>query len=679
LISVNNCENCQIILISTIYYLLSTSLIKLKTKYHKMKKHLLKGLALVASMIAMEASAQNRYIDPVFAGVNKTANIMYDSNASINILYGQIPGIQPLFSHKLKCDVYEPTGDTEVKRPLVILAHTGSYLPAVVNKQTTGNKNDSTIVEIATQLARRGYVVAAIEYRSGWNPLTTNQSSATEQLLKATYRGLQDVKNAARFFRANAATYKIDTSKIIMGGQGTGGYIAYAVGTVNTRADIESNLKFLRGDATPMVNMDTLGDWTGLGGFAPLNYGADANVSSDIDMVFNYGGAMGDTAWMKANSLPMVSLQCTRDPFAPYLTGNVIVPTTGITVIPNASGAGHVIPKANKMGLNNKLNSVGYTDAVSARALVSAKGENNLFGMESSFPLENSPWEWWSRPILQGTTVVPYAGSPAGPPTYGFIPGNGREADSLSFLTNPTMSAAKAKAYCDTIVKFVSPRIAIQFDIAGTATLNAFSLLGPKSGDSLDLRAADSTSFLVAKWGKSHVTGAAAGSTIYTFELDMAMGNFSNPLYAVPVPDGDSLAMAKSFLFNAMPTGIDVTLPLKWRIVASNDHYSKVSSQENFVFLTKRGAVGVSETDLNAYVSLFPNPAKEQITITLDNSKAPMSKLVVIDLMGREVASVNNIAANNYSLNTGSFVPGVYFVNITNQNGDIATKRFIIK
>jgi poly(3-hydroxybutyrate) depolymerase len=375
-----------------------------------MKKQLLKGLAIVASMCALSAEAQVRYIEPMFGGVNKTSNVMYDSNAAVNILYGQVPGFQPLFSNKLMCDVYEPIGDMSTKRPLVILAHTGSYLPAIVNKQTTGNKNDSSIVEIAKQLAVRGYVVAAIDYRTGWNPTTTNQEVATEQLLKATYRGMQDVRNAVRYFRNNAAMYKIDTSKIIMGGQGTGGYIAYAIATVSTRGDIENNLKFVRGgDLSPMVNMDTLGDWTGVGGWAMMNYSADASVSSDIDMVFNFGGAMGDTAWMKPNSLPIVSMQCTKDPFAPYGTGNVIVPTTNTTVIPNASGASHVIPKANKLGVNNKLNSVRYKDAISQRAMMVPNAENNMFGFESSFPFENAPWEWWNRTILQNTPGVPYA------------------------------------------------------------------------------------------------------------------------------------------------------------------------------------------------------------------------------------------------------------------------------
>ncbi|MCG9880919.1 MAG: hypothetical protein MH472_10015, partial [Bacteroidia bacterium] len=105
-----------------------------------MKKNLLKSIALVASFFAIEAKAQVTFIDKVSA-VNVTNNIMYDSNAAVNILFGQVPGIQPLFSNKLMCDVYTPTS-VSGKKPLVILAHTGSYLPGIVNKQTTGNRKD---------------------------------------------------------------------------------------------------------------------------------------------------------------------------------------------------------------------------------------------------------------------------------------------------------------------------------------------------------------------------------------------------------------------------------------------------------------------------------------------------------------------------------------------------------
>ncbi|MES2558413.1 MAG: T9SS type A sorting domain-containing protein [Bacteroidota bacterium] len=430
-----------------------------------MKKQLLKlSIACGLAIAATASFAQKRYVDDIFTSVLKTSNIEYDTNRSINILYGAVPGQLPVITASLKCDVYTPpANDTVNKRPVVIVMSTGSYLPSIVNRQATGNKDDSAIVELCTRFAMKGYVAVAMDYRIGWNAASNVTQDATEQLLKATYRAIQDARNCIRYIRSNATMYGVDTSKIVVGGQGTGGYVALAFGSVDKKAEIESNLKFLRSDATPMVSVDTLGDWHGSAGVTfpaypyTLNYGGDPAVSGNAHMTFNYGGAMGDLAWLEASTLPVVGLHVTTDIFAPYKTGNVVVPTTGITVIPNASGAGDVIPKANLVGANAKINGVLYPDALSARAMSLSGNVGGLYPLYTQVSVDGAPWEWWDRPTIQAKTVGMFYNMP--------VPANGRAADSLSFLTNPLMSAAKGRAYIDTVVNFVAPRIAVQFDL----------------------------------------------------------------------------------------------------------------------------------------------------------------------------------------------------------------------
>lgn len=428
-----------------------------------MRKNLLNLTMLLCAMLFVFAStAQNRYVDDVFSNVLKSTNIKYDSNRSFNILFGSgypVPEVNnnPFISANLVCDIYQPDGDSITARPVIIVLHTGSYIPAIANRQTTGNKNDSAIVEVCNRFAKKGYVVVAMNYRQGWRATSTVQEVATQDLIQATYRGIQDVRNCIRFLRENASTYGIDTSKIIVGGQGTGGYIALALGTVNKESEISTNPKFLRGDFTPMVNIDTMGDWHGIGGLPYFNVSGDPAVSGNAHMIFNYGGAMGDSTWLESNSLPMVGIHVVGDPFAPFNTGDVRVPN-GPTVIPSASGAGVVIPMANRLGINDKINSVRYDDPYTAAALASTGNkEKNLFALRPSFPIDGAPWEWWDRPTIQAATGSAFYVYP--------IPANGREADSLSMITNPFMSEAKAKAYIDTIVNFVAPRIAVQFDL----------------------------------------------------------------------------------------------------------------------------------------------------------------------------------------------------------------------
>ncbi|MFZ4797271.1 MAG: T9SS type A sorting domain-containing protein [Bacteroidia bacterium] len=507
-----------------------------------MKKNLLNLFTLLAfSALCFSASAQNkRFVDEVFSNVLKTTNIEYDSNRAINIFP---PNTPPIITVKLRCDIYQPEGDTLMRRPLIILASTGSYLPAIINQQPTGNKDDSSIVELANRLTKRGYVVMAVNYRLGWNPSTTIQAQATEQLIKATYRAIQDVRNAIRYMRVNAEMYKIDTSKIIVGGQGTGGYVALGLAAVDKRSEIEGRVKFQRGDFTPMVSVDTLGDWNGIGGAPFFNYGGESTVSGNAHMVFNYGGAMGDSTWMDASTLPIVGMHCPTDYFAPYKSGNVIVPTTGVTVINSASGAGAVIPYANSLGINNKINAFDFKDPISMRAMSITGGIKNLFPFISSFPAEGSPWEWWDRPTVQANN------------TYGL--GTGRNADSLAMKTNPFMSAARAKAYIDTIAQFICPRIAVQFGLFGGTSVN--------------------------------------------------------------------------------------------------------------------------EVNVSSFLGLFPNPAKENVTISMDKTQANISEINLFDITGKVLVSNSNIAAHEFVLNTENLTKGIYLVNVKLANGASATKRLAIQ
>ena len=135
------------------------------------------SLALLLSLFCTGLlNAQTRYLGPVFGSVNFTDNVTYGVNATV--LYYSVFG--QAVPQALKLDVYQPGGDTETKRPLVIYLHTGNFLPfynpsnptqAGFNGSCGGTRNDSACVEICTRLAKMGYVAASADYRLGWNPL----------------------------------------------------------------------------------------------------------------------------------------------------------------------------------------------------------------------------------------------------------------------------------------------------------------------------------------------------------------------------------------------------------------------------------------------------------------------------------------------------------------------------
>jgi acetyl esterase/lipase len=634
-----------------------------------MKKNLLNlftALALIAT--CMNATAQKRYVDEVFANVLKTANIEYDSNRSINIFP---PNTPPIITTPLRCDIYQPVGDTAAKRPLIILASTGSYLPAIINQQPTGNKNDSSIVELANRLSKRGYVVMAVNYRLGWNPNAAS-AAATEQLIKATYRAIQDVRNAIRFMRVNAGTYKIDTSRIVVGGQGTGGYVALGLAAVSSKNEIEGRLKFQRGDFSPMVSVDTLGDWNGIGGAPFFNYGGDASVSGNAHMVFNYGGAMGDTSWMDNATLPIIGLHCPTDRFAPYKTGNVIVPTTGVTVINSASGAGDVIPLANSLGINNKMNAGVYNDAITARALTITGGVKNLYPFISNFPAEGSPWEWWDRLTVQGINF-PSAGA-------------GRNADSLAMITNPFMSAARAKAYIDTIVQFISPRIYTQLDLQlpppTPDTLNYFELVSPPNNSNVVVKS-DSTKNITIKWSKSSSPFSNLGNITYEWILASSAGNFNSPVLNISTGTADSLVLTEKAVYDVLANAsvpVDVVFAGKWTVRAKLGSSSLLAQNFYNINLTRTNdGVGFNEIAIANAISLYPNPAKENVTVSMDKGQAVISQVNVFDITGKVVLTQNAVSAHQVVLNTENLTKGIYLVNVKLANGASATKRLAIQ
>ena len=183
-----------------------------------------KLFTLALSVLAFsQVDAQVRYINEVFSDVEVTTNVVYGQNVTVlPLLQSQPPATQPLV-----CDIYEPAGDTETARPLMIYIHTGNFLPQYLNGSAVGTKDDSTAVELCTRYAKLGYVVASIDYRLGWNPLAATQADRTFQLINAAYRGVQDARTAVRYFRMTEATmsnpYGIDPDKIGYLGEGTGG------------------------------------------------------------------------------------------------------------------------------------------------------------------------------------------------------------------------------------------------------------------------------------------------------------------------------------------------------------------------------------------------------------------------------------------------------------------------
>ena len=233
----------------------------------------------------------------------------------------------------LKMDIFEPTGDTMQHRPVVIVAFGGGFL--------SGSKDHWSIRLICQNLAKRGYVAAAIDYRLGMNIFDADLAN------RAVYRGLQDARSAVRFFRADAAganTYKVDPDHIFIGGHSSGAFMALH----NAYLDLEterplSTYEWMQdGNVVPDQEcLDCVGDNTGFSGHA--------------NAIFSLAGALGFTSFIESGSDPkVVMFHSTDDGTVPYDSGSPFSSILWLVVgsdLPDVYGSLPISEQADVVGL----------------------------------------------------------------------------------------------------------------------------------------------------------------------------------------------------------------------------------------------------------------------------------------------------------------------------------------
>lgn len=473
---------------------------------------------------AAYANAQTRYIDEVFtdAQIVTTSDVTYGTN--INFLYSDFsnPGLfgpelvqlqtavsmqqpipAPFFDpldastvvkvSNLKMDIYEPDQalDTAAIRPVVLYLHTGNLLPPPINGSPNGLKTDSCAIVTCQRLAKRGYVAISVQYRGGWNPLAATVQERRGGLLNAVYRAIHDVKQCTRTLKADAAganTYGLNTSKMTVWGEGTGGYIALAYVTMDDPAELFIE-KFRPNPFDPTISyIDTLlvGNLEGFNGNFALY--RPNGFDSEVQMCVNMGGALADTSWLAPGDAPMVSMHTVRDDFAPFSEGTVIVPTTDEEVV-IVQGPNVFIPLANQYGNNAAFENLANDPiTAAARALYGTTWDRfgdggtpttvTIADAEGLYPFvrplrpwkanEASPWQWWDEfsPLAQAIVS-------AGPPPV--------TAHQASLQSNPDMSSAKGRTYLDTCIGYAAPRIVCALQL-GPCQLGTPDCLGVIDG-----------------------------------------------------------------------------------------------------------------------------------------------------------------------------------------------------
>jgi acetyl esterase/lipase len=254
------------------------------------------------TVTASPIRCNGRYDKDLFTAVKTTVNTEYGK--ALNIAGSQ---------ENLLLDMYEPAGDTATKRAMIIFIHGGGW--------TSGTKSQGK--ELCSMFAKKGYVAASIDYRLGIeNPV--NDKTRGE----AVYRGVQDIKAAIRFARANASIYKIDPAQIFIGG--------YSAGAVNAIHAAYWN----EYEVPPNIDKTRWDNLEGSGG--------NASFSSGVQAVFSIAGSIVNLSWIQGGEPPIVCVHSKTDKVEPYNEG---LDGKGIYVYGGAS----IVQKANSINVSSTL------------------------------------------------------------------------------------------------------------------------------------------------------------------------------------------------------------------------------------------------------------------------------------------------------------------------------------
>ena len=261
-----------------------------------------------------------RYLDEVFENVTITEDVVYGNAPDLPFIF--------LFEWNtydidLDMDIYEPEGDTETHRPVIIFIHTGAFF--------SGTNELDDVVTLSISAAKRGYVAVSINYRLGLNILSTYSGE------RAVFRGVQDASAAIRYFKEFAGEYNIDANNIFIWGTSAGSFIGL-------------HLAFSEDDERP--------ESTYVGGGDPdLGCidceGNSYDHESRPKALVSCWGAIGDLDWIDPeNDVPSILFHGTADPIVPYSSG---FPFTLNILLPIVYGSNLLQARLSELGIENEF------------------------------------------------------------------------------------------------------------------------------------------------------------------------------------------------------------------------------------------------------------------------------------------------------------------------------------
>ena len=249
----------------------------------------------------MQVTPSARYQKEIFSGVEVKSNLLYGKAKGLwtTSPYSDAPYIEVLGKGLVKSfndpelmnlnlDIYYPKADVFKNRPLVMLIHGGAFY--------IGSKESAAEQSLATSLAKRGYLVASIDYRLGFKPVPSDVELSA-------YRAVQDAHAALRYLSHNAKGLGIDPNQVYVGGTSAGAVAAL-------------NVAFMDNDERPEAIMEEYK----AGRLTKIEESGNKYTEKfKIKAVANMWGAVSDLNIIdKDDHISVLSIHGTADGVVPY-------------------------------------------------------------------------------------------------------------------------------------------------------------------------------------------------------------------------------------------------------------------------------------------------------------------------------------------------------------------------
>lgn len=426
-------------------------------------------------------AAQERYQDEVFSEVTVTSNITYGVNVSIlPIILGESDTPAP---EEMKMDIYEPAGDSLTNRPVVIITHRGDFLPAFINQQPYGQKEDFSIAQLCMSLARRGYVAVGMNHRVGWNPFGTSIEKKST-ILQASYRAGQDLTTCVRYFRKTVAEdgnpHGVDASKVAIGGYDSAGFAAHSAANLKTveQTFLPKFLDLSTMPATPFVDPALYGNpqATNEGIINIPNY---PDYSSEVSAVISMEGGLGDFDWIEAGDPPVIGFLLRRKLDEPGIR-DVTEGTTSEILIPDGAFLDTIVHRNIELGNHDVWINANLDDPITQVAMERSGGLEGLFlydppRIEEAVQCDPTPGvaaNTWGNNTYPWNAYDPDLFSAI----WNSIPGQNIPADLFMCTYNTSQGnpndPVQSLAYIDTMARYIAPRLVLAMGLNQTVSVD---------------------------------------------------------------------------------------------------------------------------------------------------------------------------------------------------------------